>query len=83
MIARFKRFFTRKNFLTFAEHEARFFDDAAMLAGRKRLKLIGAIHYRTALQAGCSFFLAHDHDLDAVAVRGGVEVVRLKDLIEA
>jgi predicted nucleic acid-binding protein len=83
LIARFKSFFTRKNFLTIAEHEARFFDDAAMLAGQKRLKLMDAIHYRTALQAGCSFFLAHDHDFDAVAVGGGLEVMRLNDLIEA
>ncbi len=83
LVARFKSFFTRKNFLTIAEHESRFFDDAAMLAGQKRLKLMDAIHYRTALQAGCSFFLTHDHDFDAVAVGGGVEVMRLKDLIEA
>ena len=83
LMTRFKSFFTRKNFLTIAEHEARFFDEAAMLAGQKRLKLMNAIHYRTALQAGCSFFLTHDHDFDAVAVGGGVEVVRLNDLVEA
>jgi hypothetical protein len=34
LVARFKSFFTRKNFLTIAEHEARFFHDAAMLAGQ-------------------------------------------------
>lgn len=83
LMTRFKSFFTRKNFLTIAEHEARFFDEAAMRAGQKRLKLLNTIHYRTALQAGCSFFLTHDHDFDAVAVGGGVEVVRLNDLVEA
>jgi predicted nucleic acid-binding protein len=81
LIARFKSFFTRKHFLTIAEHEARFFDEAAMIAGQKRLKLIDAIHYRTALQAGCAFFLTHDHDFDAVAGASGVDVVRLVDLI--
>jgi predicted nucleic acid-binding protein len=81
LIARFKSFFTRKNFLTIAPHEARFFDEAAMIAGQKRLKLLDAIHYRTALQAGCTFFLTHDSDFDAVATGSGVEVVRLLDLI--
>ncbi len=81
LIARFKSFFTRKNFLTVAEHEARFFDEAAMIAGQKRLKLLDAIHYRTALQAGCAFFLTHDRDFDAVATGSGVEVVRLVDLL--
>jgi predicted nucleic acid-binding protein len=83
LISRFKSFFGRKNFLSIAEHEARFFDEAAMLAGQKRLKLMDAIHYRTALQAGCSFFLTHDADFDAVASGGGLEVVRLSDLVEA
>lgn len=80
LVAQFKSFFTRKNFLTIAAHEARFFDEAAMIAGQARLKLIDAIHYRTAVQAGCEFFLTHDHDFDGVASGRGVEVVRLDAL---
>ncbi len=80
LIAQFKSFFARKNFLTIAAHEARFFDEAAMIAGQARLKLIDAIHYRTAVQAGCEFFLTHVHDFDGVATGRGVEVVRLDEL---
>ena len=57
-------------------HEARFFDEASMIAGQKRMKLIDAIHYRTAVQAGCQFFLTHDHGIPS---SDGMEEIRIGD----
>ena len=75
-VSRFKGFFAQKNFLTIAEHGPDCFDDAAMIAGQKHMKLIDAIHYRTALQAGCRFLLTNDRGF---ATAEGLEVVQIDD----
>ncbi len=80
LIARFKSFFRQKNFLSIADHEPRFFDEAAMIAGQQRLKLMDAIHYRTAIEAGCRFFVTHDKDFNAIESTASMEVIRLTDL---
>ena len=79
VIAQFRSFFGQKNFLSIAAHEARFFDEASMIAGQKRMKLIDAIHYRTAVQAGCQFFLTHDHGIPS---SDSMEVIRIGDFFE-
>ena len=76
-VSRFKSFFAQKNFLSITEHGPDCFDDAAMIAGQKRMKLIDAIHYRTALQAGCRFLLTNDRGF---ATDAELEVVQLDDL---
>lgn len=80
IIAQHKDFFAQKNFLTIAEHESRFFDEAAMLAGQLGMKLIDAIHYRTAMNAGCQFFLTHDGGIPTSAA---LEVINIKELVDA
>ena len=77
-ISRFKSFFTQKNFLSVVEHEPGCFDDAAMIAGQKRMKLIDAIHYRTALQAGCRFLLTNDRGF---ATDADMEVLQIDDML--
>lgn len=77
-VSRFKSFFAQKNFLYVAEHEPDCFDDAAMIAGQKRMKLIDAIHYRTALQAGCRFLLTNDRGF---ATDSDMEVLQLDEML--
>ena len=79
VIAQFRSFFGQKNFLSIAAHEARFFDEASMIAGQKRMRLIDAIHYRTAVQAGCQFFLTHDRGIPS---SDSMEVIRIGDFFE-
>ncbi len=78
-VSRFKSFFAQKNFLAIAEHEPGCFDDAAMIAGQKHMKLIDAIHYRTALHAGCRYMLTNDHGFRTDA---DIEVMQIDDLRE-
>jgi predicted nucleic acid-binding protein len=77
-VSRFKAFFGQKHFLTVVEHSPDCFDDAAMIAGQKRMKLIDAIHHRTALQAGCRFLLTNDRGFASDAV---LEIVQIDDLL--
>ena len=77
-VSRFKSFFTQKNFLSIAEQGPDCFDDAAMIAGQKRMKLIDAIHYRTALQAGCRFLLTNDRGF---ATDADMVVLQIDDLL--
>lgn len=77
-VSRFKSFFAQKNFLTIAEHGPDCFDDAAMIAGQKHMKLIDAIHYRTALHAGCRFLLTNDRGFVTDA---DMEILQIDDLL--
>lgn len=77
-ISRFKGFFRQKNFLTIAEHDPDCLDDAALIAGQRRMKLVDAIHYRTALAAGCKFLLTNDRGFTSDA---GLEVMQVDDLL--
>lgn len=78
-VSRFKSFFAQKGFLSIAEHDPECFDDAAMIAGQKQMKLIDAIHYRTALHAGCRYLLTNDRGFRTDAE---MEVVQIDDLRE-
>lgn len=80
IIAAHKDFFAQKNFLTIAQHESRFFDEASQLAGQLGMKLIDAIHYRTAAQAGCHFFLTHD---DGIPSSEAMQVINIKEFLGA
>ena len=79
VIAQFRSFFGQKNFLSIAAHEARFFDETSMIAGQKRMKLIDAIHYRTAVHAGCQFFLTHDQGIPS---SDSMEVIQIGDFLQ-
>lgn len=81
LIARCKQFFRQKDFLTVLPHDSRLFDEAAMIAGQRRLKLIDAIHYHTALQNGCRFLITHDKRLSIADPDAPLQPVYLADLI--
>ena len=59
-IARGKAFFMRENFLQVLPHDGAVFDTAARLRAETGMKLIDALHYATALKAGCKFFITND-----------------------
>lgn len=78
-IARGKAFFARENFLSVQSHNADTFDLAAQLGARRSMKLIDALHYATALNAGCSFFLTNDSGIKSDA---HLEVIGIKALLQ-
>ena len=79
-IARGKAFFARPNFITVLPHTTPIFDTASQFrAAGKGLKLIDALHYATAIAAGCQFFVTNDKDFGGIAAE--VEVINLKSLI--
>lgn len=73
-IARGKAFFAREDFTNVLRHDASAFDTAAQLRSTSNMKMMDALHYATALQAGCRFLLTNDGDcktgnqLEAVSV---------------
>jgi predicted nucleic acid-binding protein len=77
-IARGKAFFARENFLSVQSHNADIFDLAAQLGARRGMKLIDALHFATALKAGCSFFLTNDSGIKSDP---HLEIVPIKALI--
>lgn len=77
-IARVKSLFSRAGFVSVVAHDAAAFDLAAQFRAESKLRLIDALHYATALGAGCRFLLTNDHDFKAV---GGLEVISVESLI--
>ena len=67
LVANFKAFFATENFLSIQAHDAAIFDLAAQLRAKRGIKLIDALHYATALKAGCSFFLSNDSGIKSDA----------------
>lgn len=79
LIAHVKSFFNQKNFLTIAGHDIALFDTAAMLAGQRKMKLIDALHYATAQQNQCKFFLTNDHRISS---SDSLTVIQIDQLID-
>jgi predicted nucleic acid-binding protein len=79
-IARGKAFFAREGFLTILPHDANAFDLVAQLRASSNLKMIDALHYATALQAGCRFMLTNDHALAANPSSASIEVISIASL---
>lgn len=80
-IARGKAFFARKNFMTVLGHDSEIFDTAAQLRAQSSLRLIDALHYATAIRAGCRYFVTHDKDFNAIESSPHFKVLRLTDLV--
>ena len=78
IIAQFKSFFNKKNFLNIVGHANEHYDTAAMLAGQKKMKLVDAMHYLAALHSGCQFILTNDRGFVG---SDGLEVIQLDDLV--
>ncbi len=77
IIARFKQFFAQ-DFLTVVDHPGDLFDAASMYAGTRRMKLMDAFHYATALSVGCAAIVSNDTGLVGQA---GIEVIGIDDLL--
>ena len=60
LIASIKAFFRTENFLSIYSHDAETFDLAAQLRAKYNQKFIDALHYATAIRAGCSCIITND-----------------------
>ncbi len=60
LAASFKAFFATDDFLSVQSHDADTFDLAAQLRGKRGMRFVDALHYATALKAGCKFFVTND-----------------------
>lgn len=78
LVANFKAFFATENFLSIQSHDAAIFDLAAQLRAKRGMKLIDALHYATALKAGCSFLLTNDSGIKSDAL---IEVIAINALL--
>ncbi len=78
LAASIKAFFRAEDFLTILPHDAETFDLAAQLRAKQGMKFIDALHYATAIRAGCKFFVTNDSGIRASDV---LEVIQLKSLI--
>lgn len=75
-IASGKAFFMRDNFLQVLSHDSAVFDTASRLRAETGIKLIDALHYTTALKAGCKFFITND---TGIRSSDSLEVILIKD----
>ncbi len=80
-IARGKAFFARENFITVLAHNSAVFDTTARIRAEEKLKMIDALNYATALSVGCTFFITHDKDFNAIESSDRMRVVRLADCL--
>ena len=79
LATRFKLFFSQKNFLTVAAHDAQTFDAAAQLVAKGGLKFIDALHMATALNNQCAYFVTTDKGIRS---GGHLKVVQLEQLLD-
>ena len=78
LATRFKLFFSQKNFLTIATHDAPTFDAAAQLVAMGGVKFIDALHLATAVQNQCAYFVTNDKGIKSGA---HLQVVQLEQLL--
>jgi predicted nucleic acid-binding protein len=78
-IARGKSLFTREGFLTILHHDADAFDLTAQLRATSTMRMLDALHYATALRAGCRFMLTNDRDFKSTSA---LEVISISTLVE-
>ena len=77
-IARGKSLFSRPGFLTVLRHDADTFDLTAQIRAGSNMRFLDALHYATALQAGCKYLLTNDHDFKSTVT---LEVISIQSLI--
>ena len=78
-VAAIKRFFARENFIKLLPHSLETFELAAELRASRGGKLIDALHYATAIRAGCRLFLSNDHGFTSSEQ---LEALKLSDFLE-
>lgn len=77
-IARGKSLFSREGFLTVLRHDVETFDLTAQIRAGSNMRMIDALHFATALQAGCRYLLTNDHDFKSGTT---LEVIPIRSLI--
>ena len=60
LVANIKAFFRMEDFLSICPHDAETFDLASQLRAKYNQKFIDALHYATAIRAGCKFIITND-----------------------
>lgn len=79
LVAKFKAFFALDDFIAVKPHTTDAFNLCAEIRGKYGVKFVDALHYATALQAGCKFFITNDKRFGSVT--GGLEIIAVEDLI--
>ena len=79
LVANFKAFFSADDFISVESHDADTFDLSAQIRAKYGLKFPDALHYATALKAGCKFFITNDTGIRST---DALEVILIKDLID-
>lgn len=79
LIRSVREFFAQPRLVEVVSHDARAFDDAAMLRGSLGLPFIDALHLATAASQGCSALITHDARMKSAL---GVDVLALEDVNE-
>lgn len=77
-IARGKSLFARESFLTVLHHDAGCFDLTAQIRASSNMRMIDALHYATAEQAGCRYLLTNDRDFKRGTT---LEVISIQSLL--
>ena len=75
----FKAFFGDEEFMTVLPHTTKVFELTAEIAPKQKMKLIDALHYSTALMAGCQFILTNDAGFKSKS-NTNIEVIQLREL---
>ena len=77
LVASIKAFFRTENFLSVCAHDTETFDLAAQLRAKHNMKFIDALHYATAINAGCKAMITNDSGIRGSNV---LEVISLAQL---
>lgn len=78
LIASIKAFFCTDNFLSICSHDSETFDLAARLRAKHNLKFIDALHFATAINAGCKAMITND---SGIRSSDSLEVISLSSLL--
>jgi predicted nucleic acid-binding protein len=79
LVAKVKEFFYADNFLAIASHDASTFNLCAQIRAKYSMKFADALHYATALKAGCKFFITNDTGIRST---DALEVILIKDFAD-
>ncbi len=79
LVANIKAFFRMEDFLSICPHDAETFDLASQLRAKYNQKFIDALHYSTAIRAGCKFIITNDSGIKS---NDFLEVILLSALLD-
>ena len=79
LVASIREFFRTEGFLSILPHDGETFDLAAQLRGKRGMKFIDALHYATAILAGCTFFITNDLNIQSDKIIQIISVNELRD----